>query len=303
MRRLTTFLALLLCSAGATLLAQDLKSVRVKITSLDNGIYMLATRVGGNLGVCTGEDGVLLIDSEYAQLNPKVKTAIAAVNDKPVRFLINTHWHFDHTGGNPVFGKEGSLIIAHENVRKRLAVDQRIGTLGREVPALPEEGLPVITFTKSIAFHTNGQEIEVIHMPGAHTDGDGVVLFKKANVIHAGDIFFNCGYPFIDVEAGGDIDGMIEAVKAILKLCDDKTRIIPGHGPLASKEDMETYRDMLCEFRAVVAKEMAAGKDLKTILAEKPTAELDKKWGNVFFQPDKFTEIVFLSLDRKKGDS
>lgn len=296
MKRSFFILILVLCFLGRMVFAQGVKDIQVKTTRLGDNVYMMATRAGGNLGVCIGEDGVFLIDSEYAQLNDKVKAAIAAISKKSVKFVINTHWHFDHVGGNENFAKSGSLIAAHENVRKRMAADQHIKIIGVDVPASPKEALPVITFTNAVTFYCNGEEIALLHMPNAHTDGDSVVLFRKANVVHTGDIVFNRGYPFIDISNGGSINGMIAAVEAILEICDDKTKIIPGHGPLSNKAELETYGAMLREFRTIVAREVAAGKDLAAIQAAKSTAALDKKWGRVHFPPDKFTEMVFLSI-------
>jgi len=270
-----------------------------KVILVGKNVHMLGVGAGGNLAVCAGKDGIVVVDSEYARLTGKVKAAIAAISDQPVKYLINTHWHFDHVGGNESFAKAGSLIVAHENVRKRMAVDQVIGLAGRKVPASPEMALPIFTYTRAITLHFNGDEIAVVHIPLAHTDGDSIVHFRKANVLHTGDIFFNGGYPFIDIKAGGNIDGMIAAVEAILKMCDDKTRIIPGHGPVATRADLEKYGSMLREFRAAIFREIEAGKDLEAILAARTTAALDRQWGRAFFPPGRFTRIVFHSLKNK----
>jgi glyoxylase-like metal-dependent hydrolase (beta-lactamase superfamily II) len=248
------------------------------------------------MALCIGQDGAFLVDSDYAPMSDKVQAAIAELDSQPVEFLFNTHWHFDHTGGNEAFGKGETLIVAHANVRRHLASDQFITIIDREVPASPAAALPKLTFSDSLTFHLNGEEIFIFHPPLAHSDGDGVVHFRRANVIHTGDIFFNFGYPFIDVSHGGTIDGMIAAVQAILLLCDGETKIIPGHGPLANKEDLQRYRNLLQEFRDIVAAEKAAGKDLPTIQAEAPTARLDAEWGGKIFPPDLFTEMVFTTL-------
>ncbi len=289
----------LFAAAGASLLAQEENRFEVKTIDLGNGVSMISTGAGGNLAVCVGDDGVFLVDSEYAPLAAKVKTAIAALSPESVAYVLNTHWHFDHVGGNELFAGDGALIVAHENVRARMATGQRIEVINVQVPPSPEAALPAVTFSDTITFRLNGEEIRVYHPEAAHTDGDSVVVFGKANVIHAGDVVFYPGYPFINISSKGSIDGVIAAVKGILKICDDETKIIPGHGPLMKKAELEEYLAMLEEFRAIIAAEIAAGKDLEAILAEKPTAELDKKWGDKIFPPHQFTEIVFRSL---KGD-
>jgi glyoxylase-like metal-dependent hydrolase (beta-lactamase superfamily II) len=276
--------------------AQDFSKIRVITIPLGDSIYMLATRAGGNLAVCAGEDGVFLVDSDFKELFEKVESAIAEISTKPVRFVVNTHWHFDHVGGNEGFARKGSILVAHENARKRMASDQHIGILDEDVPASPKEALPTITYKDSLTFHLNGEKITVTHVPSAHTDGDGIVHFEKANVIHTGDIVFNGSYPFIDVTSGGSIDGMISAVEAILKRCDDKTRIIPGHGAMPSKADLEAYRDMLQEFRDAVALEIAAGKDLKAVQDSKAITELHEKWRRTHFPLLQFTEMIYKSL-------
>ena len=277
-------------------LAQPRSDIRIETTRLAEDLFMLRSGRGGNLAVHRGPDGLVLVDAEYAALAGPVKEALASLGDRPVKILVNTHWHFDHVGGNEGFARAGATIVAHENVRKRMAVGQQIAVINRRVPAAPPAALPTITFTDRVTLHHHGETIEVRHIPDAHTDGDSVVRFQRANVIHAGDIFFHGGYPFIDVSAGGSIDGVIAAVGNVLALCNDQTRIIPGHGPLAKKADLEAYHVMLQEFRAIVAREIAAGKDLPAVLAARPTAALDRIWGVRCFPPEKFTEIVFRSL-------
>ena len=287
---------LIVCGLNIFGHAQDFSKIRVTTIPLGDSIYMLATRAGGNLAVCAGEDGVFLVDSDYKELFEKIESAIAAISDKPVRYVVNTHWHFDHVGGNEGFAKKGSTLVAHKNVLERLASDQHIGILDIDVPASPESAQPKITYSETMTFHLNGEEITITHVPNAHTDGDGIVHFKKANVIHTGDIVFNRMYPFIDVSSGGSIDGMIAAVEAILKRCDDKTRIIPGHGPLSSKAELETYGDMLQEFRDAVAGEIAAGNDLKAVQTSKAVTDLGEKWRRTHFSLTQFTEMIYKSL-------
>ncbi|MCP4249053.1 MAG: MBL fold metallo-hydrolase, partial [bacterium] len=207
--------------------AQDLEDVEIETTKVAENLYMLVG-AGGNIGLSVGPDGAFLIDDQFAPLTEKITAAIKAVTEAPIRFVVNTHWHFDHTGGNENLGKAGAVIVAHENVRRRMSTEQFIAAFDRRVPASPPGALPVITFADAVTFHLNGDELHVFHVAPAHTDGDSIVHFRKANVLHLGDTFFDGMYPFIDVSAGGSIAGMIEAVDRALKLCDDKTKIIPG---------------------------------------------------------------------------
>jgi glyoxylase-like metal-dependent hydrolase (beta-lactamase superfamily II) len=296
MRERSRFLILLLSFLVAgPLAAQSFDEIEVETVSLGGSLH-LVSRAGGNIAALTGPDGVLLVDAGFTQMEPKLRAAVAALSDEPVRYVLNTHWHFDHVGGNEALAESGAVIIAHENIRKTMSSGLHLAVLDRDVPASTGAALPAVTFKETLRLHVNGEEIEIIHIPGAHTGGDGVVRFRNADVVHAGDIFFNCGYPFIDINDGGSIGGMIGAVEKILALCDDDTRIIPGHGPLAAKKDLEEYLAMLRGYRDAVAAEAAAGKDLEAILAGGATAALDEKYGKVFFPPDKFTELVFRSL-------
>ena len=243
-----TFLAAgaAVCALWSVSSAQrDFSGVEIETTEVADGIYMLVG-AGGNIGLSTGEDGAFLIDDQFAPLSEKILAAIAEVTDDDVEFLINTHWHGDHTGGNEAFGEAGAHIVAHDNVRKRLK-EGLTRSSGRTTPPAPDAALPVITFSKTISFHWNGQHIKVWHPDKAHTDGDAIIFFKDANVVHMGDVFFNGGYPFIDLESGGDVNGYIATHEAVLKKTDDDTKIIPGHGPLANKADLRRTVDMLKE--------------------------------------------------------
>lgn len=274
---------------------QNFDQVQIKTEKLTDGIYMLIG-AGGNIGVCAGEDGVLMIDSQYAGLTDKIRAAIAAISDKPIRFLINTHWHSDHTDGNENLAKAGAVIFAHENVRKRMSSNQSI--FGSEIPASPKAALPVVTFDQGMTFHLNGQEIELFHMPYAHTDGDILVRFTEPDVLHMGDTYFEGMYPFIDVSSGGSIDGMVRAVDQVLAMIDSDTIIIPGHGPRSNKEKLQDYRKMLDTIRKRVAQHLKDGKTLEEILASKPAQEYDAAMGQGFMNSERFVEIVYNSLKK-----
>ncbi|MBN1830701.1 MAG: MBL fold metallo-hydrolase [Deltaproteobacteria bacterium] len=274
---------------------QNFDQVQIQTERLAEGVYML-TGAGGNIGVCAGEDGVLMIDSQYASLTDKIRAAIAALSDRPIRFLINTHWHSDHTDGNENLAKAGAVIFAHENVRKRMRSSQSI--LGSEVPPSPKAALPVATFDDGMTFHLNGHEIEVFYIPCAHTDGDVLVRFVESNVLHMGDIYFEGMYPFIDLTSGGSIDGMISAVDQVLAIIDSDTIIIPGHGPLSNKKKLEGYRKMLAAIRERVAQYLKDGKTLEEILAAKPAQDYDAAMGQGFMNSERFVEIVYNSLKK-----
>ncbi len=289
--------AVALCAAfamAAPALAQppDFSKVEVKSEKVAEGVYMLQG-AGGNIGLSVGADGAFLIDDEYAPLTPKIKAAVAALTDKPIRFVLNTHWHGDHTGGNKDMGEAGSLIVAHENVRRRMSTEQFIAAFNMREPAAPPKALPVVTFTDAVTFHLNGDEIRAFHVPPAHTDGDSVMHFRTANVIHAGDLFFNGLYPFIDLDTGGSVAGMIGAADRILAIADERTRIIPGHGPLGTRADLKAYRDMMATARDRVAALVKAGKTLEQVTAAAPTADLDAKWGQGFLKPAAFVSILY----------
>ena len=283
---------------GGSAIAQDFSNTTIKAIKLTDSVYMLTGR-GGNMGVSIGNDGVFLVDDQFAPLTTKIKAAIAKLTHQPILFVINTHWHFDHTGGNENLGKEGTLIIAHDNVRKLMSEKQFLKVFNKPIPAAPKTALPTITFNDSVTFHFNDQTLKVTHLAPGHTDGDSIIHFQEANVIHTGDLFFNGFYPFIDVEFGGSVNGMIEDADKILALADDKTRIIPGHGPLATKADLVAYRDMLIEVRDNVKVHVDAGKTVEETIAAKPTASTDAKWGGGFLKPDLFTKIIYDSLSKK----
>ncbi|NKB37452.1 MAG: MBL fold metallo-hydrolase [Gammaproteobacteria bacterium] len=275
------------------------KDVQIETVKISKGLYMLIG-AGGNIGLSVGEDGVFMIDDQFAPMTPKIKAAVAAITDQPIKFLINTHWHFDHTGGNENLGKENVLIVAHDNVYKRMSVDSLIGAFGMTVPASPKVALPVITFNDTTTFHLNGDDIHVFHQQNAHTDGDSIIHFKKANVVHTGDVWFNQVYPFIDTSSGGSLDGIIRGAENLLTIVDKDTKIIPGHGPLASKSDLEGYLKMLKTLRMRMQKLIDEGKTIDEIVALKPYADYDKTLGQAFMKPVMFLRIVHDSLTRQE---
>ena len=267
--------------------------VEIGVRDLGNGLYMLTGR-GGNMGLSVGEDSVFLIDDQFAPLTPKIRAAIAKLTDQPVEFVFNTHWHFDHVGGNENFGETGSVIVAHDNVRERMSEDQFLEAFNREVPASPPEALPVVTFNDRVTFHLNGETIRAFHTPHAHTDGDSVIHFEGANVFHMGDTFFHKMYPFIDGSSGGSVDGVIEAVNSVLAMTDDDSVIIPGHGPIATRDDLRAYRDMLATVRDSINAMIADGMSLEQVQAANPTADFDAVHNEMgMFEPAQWVGLVY----------
>jgi cyclase len=252
--------------------AQNFDTVQIKTLKITESIFMLEGD-GGNIGVLAGKDGIVMIDDQFAPLSEKIKTALKVLNDKPVRFVINTHFHGDHTGGNENFGGEGAIIVAQENSRLRMTSDQFMATLNNQRKAAPYDALPKVTFTESVTLHLNGQTVQVFHVKNAHTDGDAIIYFKESNVFHAGDVFVRYGLPYIDQPHGGTIDGMISGIDQLLTLVNDSSKIIPGHGALAGKKDLLDYKNMLVTTRERILKGIKEGKTLDQIIATDPTKE------------------------------
>ena len=295
--RLAAAIAAALAIAAPAAAQQDFSKVEVKAEKLAPTVWML-TGAGGNLGLSAGEDAVFLVDDQYAPLTERITAAIAQVSPKPVRFVLNTHWHGDHVGGNEKLGRAGAVIVAHDNTRKRLSTEQFLEMWRATVKPLPKAGLPVITFSRDTTFHLNGEEIRAFHVPRAHTDGDVVVHFTGSDVIHMGDVFWNRLYPLIDTGSGGTIDGMVAAVDRALALAGPGTRIIPGHGPLATRDDLAAYREMLATIGSRIKALIREGKKLEEIVEANPTADFDAVWGKGFIPPRKFAEMVAMNLIR-----
>jgi len=277
---------------------QDLSNVEITAESLGGGVYMMMGS-GGNIGVSVGDDGVFVIDDQFAPLTDKILAAIAAITAEPVRFVFNTHWHGDHTGGNENMGKTGALIVAHENVRQRMSMDQvleRIGRPAAETPASPEGAWPVVTFTEEVTFHLNGDDMHAVYVPNAHTDGDAIVHFVRANVVHMGDTFFRDRFPFIDTATGGSIDGIIAAAGTALALMDADTKVIPGHGALSDRENLVEYRDALRTMRNAVAALMEQGMSLEQIQAARPIRAQAAAWGQNEAAEESFVATIHLGL-------
>jgi glyoxylase-like metal-dependent hydrolase (beta-lactamase superfamily II) len=291
------FLPILALLAFPALAQQDFSKVEILAEKLSDSVHML-TGAGGNMGLSVGDDAVFLVDDQFAPLTPKIEAAIAKLTARPVRFVLNTHWHFDHTGGNESFGSAGALIVAHENVRKRMSVESFIEFLGMKLKAEPRQALPVVTFTRDVTFHINGEEVYVLHLANAHTDGDAIVRFRKSDVVHMGDIFFNGRYPFIDTSSGGTVEGVIAAADRVLQSSTERTRIIPGHGPLARRADFKAYRDMLATVSGRIREHVRARRSLEEVQAAKPSAEFDALWGKGFLNPQRFTEMLYKNLER-----
>ncbi|NJO25244.1 MAG: MBL fold metallo-hydrolase [Bacteroidia bacterium] len=274
--------------------AQGWDTVNIKLTKLTPTVHMMEGR-GGNIGLCVGGDGTFIIDDQFAPLSDKIITAIGTVTGKPVQFVINTHFHGDHAGGNTNFGNKGAIIVSHENARKRLEADSFFKAQAVNNPNISPAGLPKITFTQSMTFHYNKETVRIFHIADAHTDGDAIIWFKESNVLHMGDVFVRYGLPYIDMPSGGNINGMIETINYVIKEIDDKTVIIPGHGQLSGKQDLVAYNTMLTTIRDRVKKLIDEGKSYDDIIKAKPISDIEKRETNA----NTFIKVVYDSQLRK----
>lgn len=277
------------------LLMAQWDQVKIETEKVTDQFYILKGR-GGNIGLFVGEDAVFMIDDQFAPLTPKILAAIKEITPKKVDYLVNTHWHGDHTGGNENMGKEGALIVAHNNVRKRMSTESV--RRGRTVPAAPKVALPVITFDKDVVFHINGDDIMATHVHKAHTDGDALVYFSNNNVLHTGDSFFQGKFPYIDLSSGGSINGYIDGIKKMIMLSDDETKVVPGHGNVATKKDLEAYLKMLITLRDRVQTEIDKGKSLDDV---KKNGEITKEYKSFsgWINEEVIRETIFRSLTEK----
>jgi cyclase len=286
---LAAFVSVAALSAAAQ--DADFAKVTIKPTKVAGNVFMLEG-VGGNIGVSAGEDGVLIVDDQFAPLADKIKAALQAINPGKLKFVLNTHYHGDHTGSNAVFGPQVP-IIAQTNVRKRLETEQKV--MGEVVKPSPKDALPVLTFDNSMSVHFNGEEIKLMHFPHGHTDGDTVVFFTKSNVVHMGDDFFAGRFPFVDIDAGGNVVSLTQNVGEIIKKLPSDVKIIPGHGPLSSLDDLKQFHSMLVETTEIIRAQKATGKSLDEI-KKQGLPDQWKTWGSGFIKPDVWIELVYRSL-------
>jgi glyoxylase-like metal-dependent hydrolase (beta-lactamase superfamily II) len=292
------FAAVLIACFSATVAyaQQDLSKVEITATKVAGNVYMLQG-AGGNIGVSVGPDGILIVDDQFAPLADKIRTALKSLNEGRLKFILNTHWHGDHTGSNAVFGPEAT-IIAQTNVRKRLSTEQKSEFFKSTTPASPKEAWPVITFDSSLSVHFNGEEIRAIHFPQGHTDGDSIIFFTTSNVIHLGDEFFAGMFPFVDLESGGSVEGLTKNIGNLIPKIPAGAKLIPGHGPISTVEELKTYHHMLVTTTDIVRKKIAEKKTLEQIKAEGLPAEW-QSWGTGFIKTDLWLEIVYRSLGAK----
>ena len=274
----------------------DFSKVEIKTEKAAGSVYVLFG-AGGNIGVSAGPDGVLIVDDQFAPLADKIRAALKPLSPGQLRFVLNTHFHFDHTHANPVFGRE-ALIVAHANVRRRLAADTVV--LGTTYKALPKEGLPVVTYDTTVSLHFNGEEIRVVHFPAGHTDGDSVVFFTSSNVIHMGDDFFAARFPFVDIDNGGSVEGLTRNIAEVIAKAPAGVKIIPGHGPLSTVEDLRAYHSMLVETTDLVRTRLRSGRTLEQAKAE-GLPDKWKDWGSGFINTQQWIEIVYRSLQQNAG--
>ena len=294
-------LLILACLAWAAQAQQgiDFDKVEIKTTQVADGIYELEG-AGGNITVSVGSDGILLVDSQCVPLHQKIMDAVRKISRQPIRFLIDTHYHGDHTDGNALMAKEGATIVAHENLRKRLASGRPASPGVNPMPPAPKDAIPVMTYSDSLTLYFNGEEITIFHPEPAHTDGDSILYFHRANVITTGDLPASIRYPNLDVPGGGSISGNIAALERMMKLASPNTKFIPGHGPISTVKELQQQRDMLDALRDRVSSAIRAGKTLDQIIASKPSAEFDeaRKGGR---SPEDFLKQVYADLSRKKS--
>lgn len=298
-RHLATVVGAALLGGAVAVLAQGrFDKVEIKTEKLSGNVSVLYG-AGGNIGLCAGPDGALLVDDQFAELNAKLLAAVKAASDQPVRWVLDTHWHGDHVGGNENLANAGATIFAHDRVRTRLLAGQDNKFFGRKVEPATGKALPIVTFNDSTTLHVNGEDVVAFHVAPAHTDGDVIVWFPKANVVHMGDTFFSGFYPIIDLESGGSIDGMIAASERVLPRIDAATKVIPGHGTVSDKAGLQKYHDMLVGVRASVVKLVKQKKTLEQTVAAKPTAPWDEDWGKGFMKPETFTTILYTELSKQ----
>jgi len=274
--------------------AQGNQEITIKTEKLADNIYMLVGQ-GGNIGLSIGEDGIFIIDDQFARLTPKILETIRVLSDKPIKFIANTHYHGDHTGGNENFQKEGAIIMAHDNVRKRLEETPR-----RDKSMAPKEALPIITFNDKMSLYMNGEQVAIYHIDNAHTDGDAILYFTESNVMHTGDTYFRGWYPYIDLDSGGSVDGYINAVKNSLMLIDDETKIIPGHGPVSNKKEYKAFLGMMEDMKQIVLNEISKGKTEDQVANDESLTKTydDQGYSWQFINSERIRRTFYRSLKK-----
>lgn len=287
--------AVVIVLSASAFAQRDFSQVEVKATKVAGSVYMI-TGAGGNIGVSVGDDGIVLVDDQYAPLVPKIEAALKTISTKPLRFIINTHYHPDHTGGNEQLGKSAP-IVAQENVRKRLK--EGTTTMFGPMAAQPKGALPVVTFNDTLTIHLNGEDVRAVHYPNSHTDGDSVIWFTQSNVVHMGDNFFNGMFPVIDLDNGGGVRGMARTALKVASMIAADTKVIPGHGPLSDRDGLRKFSEMLTGTADAIQAGIAAGKTVEQLKAEKVLAPWDDPWGKGFIKPDQFVELLYRDLSRK----
>jgi cyclase len=293
--RTSLLLISLLSFTNICAIAQEIPDNDVKIIKLTDNIHVLMG-IGGNIAVSSGADGVFIVDDDMPPIAAKIEAAVRSIQDEPVRMVFNTHWHFDHTGGNKHFGEQGALIVAHDNVRERMSTKQLSALFNTETKPSADVALPVVTFDQSITFHLNGGTIRAMHVPAGHTDGDSVLFFEEANIVHMGDLFFNRMYPVIDINAGGSARGMIAAIDTVLPMLNADTVLIPGHGPVGDVDDLKAFRKMLAVVTNRIQLLVDDGKTLEEVIALSPTINFDDPWAWEFMPPERFVKLVYNSV-------
>jgi len=293
MKRL--WVAAVLASAPALAQEQDFSKVEIKATQVAGSVWMLQG-AGGNIGVSAGEDGIVMVDDQFAPLVPKIKAALAKISQKPVRFLLNTHWHFDHVGGNAAMA-ETATILAHENVRKRMQAGAEV--FGRKIEPAEPRALPILTYQRDATIWLNGEPVRALHVPPGHTDGDTIVFFTKSNVVHMGDDFFATGFPFVDLDSGGSVRGLIGALDEVIPQIPPDAKVIPGHGGLQTVPDLKKYRNRLDEIVALVDRGLKSGKTVEQLQKEKILAPYED-WNSGFVKADQFIATVARDLQQQK---
>lgn len=287
-------MGMMVLTLAVGVVAQDFEQIPVRVDEL-RGPVLGVRAAGGNMLAVTGPEGLLLVDSDYAEMAARLDSTLAALERGPVAMIVNTHWHFDHVGGNEHLGRGGAVVVAHENTRRYMAASQSLAFIDTDVPASPPAAWPDICVHDRLTLHWGDEVIELHHVTG-HTDTDLLVHLPASNILHMGDLLFQGGYPYVDTEHGGGIDGLIDGVSLAISLCDDETLVVPGHGPLAGRDDLTAYLEVLTEYRGLVAQLKSAGKSLDEVIAAAPAAHLDEQWGQRMFPPAGMMTFIYLTL-------